>query len=272
MCEKKQMNWYSVCPMVAASGKRKKEKKAPESYRERTYRGLVDSDGLVSSQVTVRETDLHILAPVDVSGLARDAVLRYRIQVENHISRDPDFLHSLVPLAEAPLAPKIVREMIAAGRAASVGPMAAVAGAVAEFVGRDLLGRGCDEVMVENGGDIFLHRKTSCVAAVFAGESPLSQRIGITIPAHLMPLGICTSSGTVGHSLSLGRADAVTVLAASTPLADAAATRLGNEVKSARDIEHALGVGRGIPGLLGILIVVGGQLGVWGEFELVRLG
>ncbi len=119
--------------------------------------------------------------------------------------------------------------MAAAAQTAGVGPMAAVAGAIAECVGRELL-EFSPEVIVENGGDIFLkvsHRRT---VGIFAGDSPLTGRIGIQIEARDTPLGVCTSSGTVGHSLSFGRADAVVVLAPAAALADAAATAIGNRV------------------------------------------
>jgi ApbE superfamily uncharacterized protein (UPF0280 family) len=150
--------------------------------------------------------------------------------------------------------------------------MAAVAGVIAEYVGRGLLKRAdCDEVVVENGGDIFMQRQKDCLAAIFAGESPLSYRVGIRIPARDMPLGICTSSGTVGHSLSLGQADSVTVIAHSTALADATATRLGNEVGRAGDLGPALKLAAEIPGLTGVVIVIGEELGAWGQVELVGL-
>ncbi len=261
---------YITKTMVSASGKRKK-KKSPLAFRARTYRALVETNGLVSSQVRVAETDLHILAPGGVAGAARDAVYRYRTQLENYIARNPGFLKSLRPLPADPLAPPIVKEMLAAGLAAGVGPMAAVAGAVAQFVGQDLLASGSSEIMVENGGDIFLLRKKECIAAIFAGDSPLNQRVGVKVPAGWMPLGICTSSASVGHSLSLGRADSVTVLSRSTPLADAAATRLGNEVIDESAIDRALEVGRTIPGVLGVVIIIGSRLGVWGQLDLVRL-
>lgn len=221
--------------------------------------------------VRVRETDLHLLASVDVSTAARHLVIQYRNQLESYIQAHPVFLTSLKPVSLDPLAPPIIKEMLKAAQATGVGPMAAVAGAVAEFVGRDLLGRVVEEIMVENGGDIFLRRLKECVVAIFSGESPLSNRIGIQVPVALMPLGICTSSGTVGHSLSFGQADAVTVIAASVCLADAAATRLGNEVQVGQPLAHALAVAKTIKGLAGVVIVRGDELGVWGEVQLVKL-
>ena len=249
-----------------------KRKKHPASYRERKYRKIPDPGGLLSFQVKVRETDLHILAPVDVVADATHLIIQYRAQLENYLARCPAFVEALSPLSDDPTTVPLVREMLRAGLAADVGPMAAVAGVIAEYVGRGLLERDdCAEVVVENGGDIFMQRQKDCTAAIFAGESPLSYRVGIRIPAQDMPLGICTSSGTVGHSLSLGRADSVTVIAHSTALADATATRLANEVGKSSDIGPALAMAAKIAGLTGVVIIVGEELGAWGQVELVEI-
>ncbi|MCK4837293.1 MAG: UPF0280 family protein [Desulfobulbaceae bacterium] len=250
----------------------RKRKKPPESYRERRYRKIPDANGLQSCQVKVRETDLHILAPLDVEEQATHLIVQYRTQLENYLARCPVFVEALAPLKDDPTAVPLVRDMLRAGLAADVGPMAAVAGVIAEYVGRGLLKiNGCTEVVVENGGDIFMQRRKDCTAAIFAGESPLSYRVGVRVPARDMPLGICTSSGTVGHSLSLGQADSVTVISPSTALADAAATRLGNEVSRGGDIGPALEIAAKIPGLAGVVIVVGEELGAWGQMELVAI-
>jgi ApbE superfamily uncharacterized protein (UPF0280 family) len=152
--------------------------------------------------------------------------------------------------------------------------MAAVAGTIAEYVGKGLMAQGQPEVMVENGGDVFLCRNQDCSAAIFAGESPLSYKVGIQIKKEQMPLGVCTSSGTVGHSLSLGEADSVTVLARSTALADAAATRLGNEVGHVRGgkegVAQALEAAAGIEGIVGVVVICGELMGAAGDVELVE--
>lgn len=148
-----------------------------------------------------------------------------------------------------------------------MGPMAAVAGAVAEFVGRDLLKHSAN-VIVENGGDLFVRAKQEIHIAIFAGESPLSYKIALKVKPEETPLGICTSSATVGHSLSFGIADAVCVKAESAALADAAATAIGNRVREPREIKNALEAGTQLPGVMGILIVAGSQMGVIGEMEL----
>jgi len=137
---------------------KKRKKISPSAYNKRIYRQAVAADDLVSSFVTVKETDLHILAARNIAEEANHFVHRYRNQLENYITSHPDFLTALVPLEHDILAPPIVKGMLKAAAAADVGPMAAVAGAIAEYVGRDLLDAGLQEVMVENGGDIFLKR------------------------------------------------------------------------------------------------------------------
>jgi ApbE superfamily uncharacterized protein (UPF0280 family) len=169
-----------------------------------------------------------------------------------------------------PGAPEIVLDRTDAARICDVGPMAAVAGAVAERVGRELLAE-TGEVLVENGGDIFIYTMLPRVAAIFAGESPFSGKLGIRIKQLSQPIGLCTSSGTVGPSLSFGKADAAIVLANSAALADAAATALGNRVQEPGDIERALELLEMIPGVLGGAVIMGEHLGAWGEVELEKL-
>ena len=254
---------------------KKRKKISPESYQDRTYRQNIAAEGLVSTFVSVKETDLHIMATRKIEQEALDLVHQYRNQLENYIAGHPEFLISLVPLDLDPLAPPIIKQMLQAARSAEVGPMAAVAGAIAEFVGKGLLDHGVDEVIVENGGDIFMKRNKECISSIFAGQSSLNQKVGIKIAKEDMPIGVCTSSGSVGHSLSLGQADSVTVLAASTPLADAAATRIGNEVSTkvpGKDIQRALEFAKIIPDLSGVVVIQGEHMGAWGNIDLVGLG
>lgn len=233
---------------------------------------MVDPGALQATFIRVRETDLHILAEQEVSVPAHDLIVTSRHQIENYMGGHPLFAGSLTPLPQDNLAPALIQKMLKAAHAAGVGPMAAVAGAIAEFVGQGLLKAGFTrEVMVENGGDIFLWRRQECLSAIFAGQSPLSNRIGLRIAPEKMPVGICTSSGAIGHSLSFGQADSVTVLALDTALADTAATRLGNELKAAGDMARALEVAKNIPGLLGVVVVKDEILGAWGDVELVKI-
>lgn len=159
--------------------------------------------------------------------------------------------------------------MAEAALKAGVGPMAAVAGATAEYVGRDLL-KSSAEVIVENGGDIFIKTLESRKMGIYAGRSALSEKIALTIHPDQTPLGVCTSSGTVGHSVSFGRADAVVILSKDTSLADAVATSVGNRVKTAKDIEDALAFAQTISGVDGVVVIIDDKIGMWGEVEITE--
>lgn len=241
-------------------------------YEERTYRVTCREQGLQAFTVRVKETDLWIQAQEDLSQPALESILRHRRGLEAYIEEHPLFLASLTPLPQDPLAPPLVRAMLAAGLASGTGPMAAVAGAVAQFVATDLLALS-PQVVVENGGDIYLALERAAVVGLGAGKSPLSGKLGLRLPAAAMPCAVCTSSGTVGPSLSLGRADAATILAKDAALADAAASALGNRVQGRGDLAGAVEwVAQWIPGVLGALVVLGDRLAAWGDIELVDLG
>jgi len=223
------------------------------------------------TQITEKETDLQILTnkPADKNFL-QERINLYRWQIENYISRERKFLTSLKPICVELNAPPIVKEMTKQARKANVGPMAAVAGAIAEFLGRDLLRKGYQEVIIENGGDIFLKTTKTRKIGIYAGRSKLWQGLGLKIKAKETPLGVCTSSGSVGHSLSFGRADSVVVLAKNTALADAVATACGNRVQSARDLQGAVDFARAIPGIRGVAIILKKQLISWGELQFAQ--
>ena len=242
----------------------------PLKYRRRTYRGQVNPPGLTGFRTVVQQTDLYIHAAGDLKQAARDAVLRHRGYIETFIAQQPGFATSLEPWPEDRLMPDIVRAMVAAGRSAGVGPMAAVAGAIAEAVGRDLLARS-REVIVENGGDLFIRTARPLTVAIYAGDSPLSMKVGLRIESSGDPKAVCTSSGRIGHSLSMGKAHAVCVVAADGALADATATAVGNRIVRGDDIPAALDFGRTIPGIAGIVAVYEDRMGMWGDLELIPL-
>jgi len=236
-------------------------------YQPKTYRHWIDGKELAAFTVTEKETDLYIRAASNLQRKAERIVLKYRKQLETYIQKNAEFQTSLKPLPMPENAPRIVKAMIEAGRKANVGPMASIAGAIAEFVGKELL-EFSPEIIVENGGDIFLKVNSKKVVGIYAGNSPLSGKIGIEVNPQETPLGICTSSGTVGHSLSFGNADAVITVAASATLADAAATAVCNLIQKPADINPAIEHGRSISGLKGIVIIMGGDIGVWGSVKL----
>ena len=239
-------------------------------YEPRFYRHWIKEDDLVSFELTVKQTDLCIRSRRNLKDKTLDSVLKHRGSLESYIGHHPLFLTTLDPYQAEAEAPAIVKEMARVSQLTGVGPMAAVAGAIAEAVGRDLLAFS-PEVIVENGGDIFLKISNKRLVGIYAGQSSFTKKIALEIMPRETPLGVCTSSGTVGHSLSLGSADAVVVLSPSTALADAAATALGNMVKAADDIPRAIEKAQSIEGLRGLVIIVGDKMGVWGKVKLVPL-
>jgi hypothetical protein len=239
-------------------------------HQKRFYRNLLPVTGLAAFRVVVKETDLWIQAETDLAPVAREGVLRDRGYIEMYIERYPEFARTLQPWSNVDAAPGIVRTMAGAAGKAGVGPMAAVAGAIAESVGRDLL-KFSEQVIVENGGDIFLKTRHPQVMGIYAGTSPLNMKVGLKIEPAVQPVGVCTSSGTIGHSKSLGRADAVCVVSSDCALADAAATAVGNRVGSRSEVEKAIDFGKQIHGILGLVVIAGDRIGLWGDIELVSL-
>ncbi|MCE5203891.1 MAG: UPF0280 family protein [Actinomycetia bacterium] len=240
------------------------------AYEPRTYRWKVDPAGLVTFRVVRAETDLAVSARQNLSEQALALVDDARQALESYIAANPRFAESLVPVGVPEGAPPIVRAMADAARVAGVGPMAAVAGAVAEEVAQGLEPLSA-EVIVENGGDVFLISEVDRVVLLGAGDSPLSEHVAIAIRAEEMPIAVCTSSAKVGPSLSLGSAHAATVLARSGALADAAASAVGNLVHGPGDIERALARAREIPGVAGAVVVCEDKIGAVGTLSLIKV-
>jgi ApbE superfamily uncharacterized protein (UPF0280 family) len=238
-------------------------------YEPRFYRHWSVDKDLVSFSVTVKETDLYIRAKRDLQPEARQLVIKERTALENYIRRHPGFVVAMEPYPVEDKAPDIVKEMAEAAEKVGVGPMAAVAGAIAERVGKELL-KLSPEVIVENGGDIFLKSLKKRLVGIYAGKSAFADQLALEVQASETPLGICTSSGTVGHSLSFGKADAVIVLAPRTALADAAATAIGNIIKEVDDIPQGLDFAKEIEGLKGVAIIKDDKMALWGKIKIAR--
>lgn len=238
-------------------------------YEARAYRTVFRPSDLVCYEVMHKETDLFCCTSVDVRRTIEARVLAYRIQLEAYIRQRPEFVESLVPIPADLLAPRIAKEMIEASAAVGVGPMACVAGAIAEFVGRDIDAL-TDEYILENGGDICIKTRHPRTVMIYAKDSPYSNRIGLNLKAQETAYGVCTSSGTVGHSLSMGRADAVCVVGRSALFCDGLATRIGNLVNKEGDIAGAIEEAKMFPGITGLVIVMGKSLGIWGDLDLTK--
>jgi len=234
----------------------------------RFYRFWMKKDDLVPFEARIKETDLYIRASSDLKKETMEAIERCRRPLEEFISLHPEFEKMLTPYPLSKGMAPIIRDMVLATRKVGVGPMAAVAGAVADYVGRGLL-KKCSEVIVENGGDIFLKVKRPVKIGIYAADSPFSSKLSFEIKPDQTPLGVCTSSGTVGPSLSFGSSDATIVLAKTATFADACATAVGNLVKDESSVDKAVARAKRIRGLLGAVIIKGKKLGVWGKIEFV---
>ncbi|PLX45607.1 MAG: hypothetical protein C0609_02655 [Deltaproteobacteria bacterium] len=237
----------------------------------RFYRDYSSSnEGGAAFRAAVETTDLFIRAERSLEKEAIKEIKEARALIEREVAEVPDFLTSLKPLKEREDAGTLVRSMYRAGVLAGTGPMAAVAGAVAGYVGKKLRKRS-DWVLVENGGDLYLD--TGCVTNVglWAGLSPFSGKLAFKVDATTRPVGVCTSSGTVGPSLSFGRADAATVLSHDVALADAVATALGNRIKTPSQLEAGVDWALSIDGVFGAIAVMGGRLALRGDLELEKL-
>ncbi len=239
------------------------------------YRSLMRRSGLVAFQVRHLETDLYVQAPRDLSRQVSSWVVEARRAIEAYGAAHPGFFAAKHPLPEDPLTHQVVRSMLHAAALSGVGPMAAVAGAIAQLVCERIVELTGGESVVENGGDVSMYLKSEMVAGIWAGKaSPFSGRVGIRLrPASGAGsfMAICTSSGTIGHSLSLGRADAAVAVADDAALADAAATGAGNLVRSRSDIARGLDYMSAISGITGGVIIKADQIGAIGEIELVPL-
>jgi ApbE superfamily uncharacterized protein (UPF0280 family) len=235
-------------------------------YEPRVYRHSIVEKDLVSFNTTIRETDLFIMAHTNLQAEALQAIRKYRAPLEDYIRSHPFFYSSLEPYIVDDDAPAIVKNMAEAARVAGVGPMAAVAGAIAEAVGNELL-HYSPEIIVENGGDIYIKSLKQRSVGIYAGTSPFTGKIALKLSPEDTPVGICTSSGTVGHSLSLGAADAVVVLSPSTSLADAMATAIGNRIKRSDDTE--IKKARESGEITGLVIIKDDKIGFWGNITIV---
>lgn len=230
------------------------------------YRRLARSDDLTSFRILVDQSDLLVCARRPLEAQARTLVLEARRQITNYIDGHPQFAAALAPLPPDAAAAPVVSAMLRASRQAGVGPMAAVAGAIAEYVGRGLSAQS-EEVIVENGGDVFLCSRRRREVVLLAEHTALGG-LRIALPPAPDGLGFATSSGTLGHSLSFGTADAVMVLAGSAALADALATAIGNRIREPSDLAPALAMARAL-GARGVVALAAGHMAAWGAIELL---
>ena len=217
-----------------------------------------------------KETNLRVAC--SEFDLVTRAVVDHRRQLERYIARHPAFRASLVPVVLLEDAPEAARRMAAASELTGLGPMAAVAGTLAQLGVEAAVAAGSSEAIVENGGDIYIHAASALTIGLYAGENAIAGRLAFRIEPDRLPIALCSSSSTMGHSLSFGRCDLATVIAKEAALADAAVTLVCNLIKSEKDLTPVLDDVGALPGIEGILAVHNsGKVGMWGDLpDLVR--
>lgn len=231
---------------------------------------------MYSQTWSFKETNLHIKCDHERAiDSAIDASLRARREVERYVLAHPEFRWSLEPLRLEGKHPRVIELMLKAGEFAGVGPFAAVAGAISQVTAEAARSAGAENVLVENGGDIAIIGARDFRVGVFAGNTQSSGKIGFLVRAVELPIGICTSSGTLGHSLSFGQADAVVAVAREASVADAAATSIANAVRGEDlklSVEQGLSQAKRIREIRGCLIMRGEHIGTWGKLpKLVQV-
>jgi ApbE superfamily uncharacterized protein (UPF0280 family) len=216
-----------------------------------------------------KETNLRIASPA-FDRITR-TVVDERRKLERYISRHPEFLTSLVPVPLLDDAPEVAQRMAAASELTGLGPMAAVAGTLAQMGAEAAMAIGCPEAIVENGGDIYIHADSAVTIGIYAGDNAIAGKLAFRLDPATLPLALCSSSSQMGHSLSFGRCDLATVVAKDAALADSAVTLVCNLIKTEHDLTPVLDDVGAIAGIDGILAVKDGKIGLWGRLpELVR--
>ena len=253
------------------------EKLLQQKFEKRTYRSQFNTARFTGFEVKHAETDLWIgIDPEsykpDMKKVAADKIKDLHQKLNDYIQTEPFFKKSLKPFQPGEKAPPEAIEMAEAAQKAGIGPMSSVAGLFAREIGNEIIQNfSPKELVIENGGDIYAKLNKELILSVFAGDSPLSERIGLKVTSKISPLGICTSAGTVGPSLSYGKADAVVVIAENALIADAFATAFGNKVKSPEDVEKIINQAEKYREILSLLIICEDKIGVRGDYEIKLL-
>ncbi len=238
---------------------------------QRHYRNVCGArPGEVAFQVVLEESDLRIVAEHDIATPVLATLRALRADIQGWMMLYPQFRTSLVPLPLPPQAPEIISRMYAAAQQAGVGPFAAVAGTIAQMVAQAHVHES-PNLLVENGGDIFMYSQKPRHVALLAQPEHIHEgacAIGLSFAPEDFPLALCTSSATIGHSLSLGQGELAAVRSQDGALADSVATALGNRLKNADSVESSLDFAKNIPGVQGIFVQCDEKLGAWGQMVL----
>ncbi len=226
----------------------------------------------VRRRIVSGETCMDVSVDGDLIGLIPDLVCEARRIVEDKIAGDPEFGTSLSPLRADGSDHRLIVRMCQTAELAGVGPMASVAGAVASYVIEGLIAQGCGYAVIDNGGDLAIFSDEEVTVGLYTGR-PSTSRFGLRVPRTDGIMGICSSSGVIGPSLSFGRSDIATVISRDPVLSDACATRLGNGIAAEGDLAVATEAVCGIPGVIGCFAAIGEAVCTCGDVpEVVIVG
>ena len=239
---------------------------APDSDRN-IYRNNVKTGEKYNWKITYHYSDLLLSSDKDIAGLIEEPLKEIYCFLHGCFKEDPAFLKSLSPVSIKPDYPEIIKKMCLLSSKFNVGPMAAVAGTVNEFLA-EKMNKYCGSLIIENGGDLYLRSKKDRILGIYVKNKYFKDSISIRIKSENMPCGVCASSGTFGHSLSLGKCDLAVVLSKSAITADAAATAVANSISCKDDILKSIKHFRNCRGIDGLLIIKEDQIGLWGNIEL----
>lgn len=235
----------------------------------------IDGKRLLFNRFKIKESNILLKTDEKAFYSAVEAAVKHRADLDGYIKKRPEILWALEPIDCGDDPPPIIERMCTAAKKAEVGPMAAVAGALADLIAEAALKNGASGVLVEDGGELFADGEYSFTVSIGAGYSPISRQIGFKLTPDLYPVGIATSSATVGHALSFGIADAVTVISRNAALADALATAICNATRGSSPteaVEEGIRAARKYEEVKGVLIVVRDKVGLLGEVpELIKI-
>ncbi len=232
------------------------------------YRNRVKNREEFSYRVVYKNTEFIISSNSDIREKIEKPLRDIYRDLESVIEKDPSFLKSLSPITPKDFYPPAIKRMCDLSSEFGVGPMAAVAGTVNDYIASRIPVEAGD-LFIENGGDVFIRSRRDVITGVYVKNPFFKDSLAIRVRASSTPCGLCSSSGTFGHSLSMGKCDLAVVLSGSSISADAAATAIANSVEKIEDVERTLNEYRGFDSILGILIIKNDRIGLWGEFELV---
>ncbi len=232
------------------------------------YRVRVSKKSKFSWKILYKYSDLFISCSEDLSDIIFDRLAEFYNIIEKEIKENPAFEKSLSPLPEGSGGIWIVSEMYNSAKAFNVGPMAAVAGSLCEFIGRDIK-EDVKYLIIENGGDAYIRSKKDIITSVFFKSRYFKNDLKIKIKKKLLPCGMAASSGTFGHSLSLGKSDIALVIAKNAIIADAAATAFANLIREPDDLKKAVNFMRNNKEIFGLLAIKDEKIAVYGQIELV---